>query len=178
MIITTITSLGLALGQIIDSRQREGERTVAKWVCLAPGEVFLVKAFHECPLSDLVNLQKRQSVPAGLYFVKITLPAMGCPRLYLVCFQVGNCCHFHNFHHDMTKVITWQQEHPCSPREIQALGCSRSDPRLSPPWNQTNFLTQRQMTNVEKYSSTLCLDLTLSRELCYTTLEMVNWSYM
>ena len=34
------------------------------------------------------------------------------------------------------------------------------------------------MTNVEKYSSTLCLDLTLSRELCYTTLEMVNWSYM
>ena len=59
MIITTITSLGLALGQIIDSRQREGERTFAKWVCLAPGEVFFLKAFHECPLSDLVNLQKR-----------------------------------------------------------------------------------------------------------------------
>ena len=39
----------------------------------------------------------------------------------------------------MTKVITWQQEHPCSPREIQALGCSRSDPRLSPPWIKTNF---------------------------------------
>ena len=45
MIITTITSLGLALGQIIDSRQREGERTVAKWVCLAPGEVFFFILF-------------------------------------------------------------------------------------------------------------------------------------